>query len=236
MGLPSQVILEDHDLESRVGRMSEKLAKLRWHWTLDESNTDRVKFKEYARAVGRADTTIRQYAHGYAIASERNIPLTEAMGRAKVGSESEAATEAVATARGIEFGTARQTRTTEVKRVRQLAQDRAEKHGTTVEEEAPKVAAAIVRTEKVGKEVTAHRKERLGLRVIELEGKAEKVKRELMAMIRLAQDIELGAEETDLLKRTLANLRALLHLLDMAIAGSADIDWDSELAKLTEPV
>jgi len=236
MGLPSQVILEDHDLEDRVGRISEKLAKLRWHWTLDESNLRRVSIKDYARQVARDFKTVYSYAHGYADSryGAGAITLNESIERAKMSGETAAATGAVAEARGLQFKTARQTRSTEVRRVREMARDRAEKHGTTVEEEAPKVAQAIVRAEKAGQKIVADRQQKLGLRFVEMEGKLDRVKRELVDSVRLAQDIEWGTEETELLQHTLANIKALLHLIDTALTGTADIDWDTELARLTK--
>ena len=46
--LPESVIKEDR----RLSRGAEELCKLRWHWTLDESNPQRISMREYARQVG----------------------------------------------------------------------------------------------------------------------------------------------------------------------------------------
>ena len=46
---------------------SEELARHRWHWTLDESNPDRVSFSEYAAGVGRHKSQIQSFARGYAL-------------------------------------------------------------------------------------------------------------------------------------------------------------------------
>ncbi len=232
--LPVDVIHEDADLESRVGRISERLAKLRWHWTLDETNPERVSLKQYARDVGRHFTTVRGYAKGYEAFCDAGGSIGEAIERARMGAETESATEAVANARGTSFGHTRKERSTEVRRVRGMARQRAEDKGTTVEEEAPKVAEQIVRVEKVGKQVAAERKEKLGLRFVEMEGKLDKVKRELVDAVRLAQEIGWGDEEIGLLQHDLANIKSLLHLIDMALVGSADVDWDKELTKLSE--
>lgn len=235
MKLPAEVVTEDHDIESRIGRMSERLAKLRWHWTLNEENPDRVSLREYAREVGRSPRLIGMYAKGYLLFSEEdNLPIVEAIERASMGAETEVATEAVSKARGTTFTSTRQSRSTEIRRVREMARERAEQKGTTVEEEAPIVAEWIVKTEEAGKQVSSERKERLGLRFVEMEGKLDKVKRELVSAVRLAQDIEWGEEETELLTHTLDNIKALLHLIDTALVGSADVDWDAELAKLSE--
>ncbi len=56
--LPLEVVQEDTELETRIGRMSERLSQLRWHWTLDESNSDRVSFRQYGRDVGKDHSVI----------------------------------------------------------------------------------------------------------------------------------------------------------------------------------
>ncbi len=234
--LPAEVVQEDTDLETRIERMSNRLAKLRWHWTLDESNPDCVTVAQYAREVGRAHNTIKKYAHGYGLFQLHGgvQSIHESIERAAMGVETEVATEAVASARDLSFGHTRKKRGTEVRRVREIARQRAEDKGTTVEEEAPKAAEQIVRVEKAGKQISAERKEKLGLRFVEMEGKLDKVKRELVDAVRLAQEIGWGDEEVELLQHDLANIKSLLHLIDMALVGSADVDWDTELSKLTE--
>ncbi len=234
MKLPAEVVTEDVDLDARIGRMSERLSKLRWHWTLDESNPDRVSMRQYARDVGRNSKTISGYANGYVIALDGHVTISEGIARANMGGETQSATEAVADARELSFTHTRDSRGSEVRRVREIARERAEKRGTTVEEEAPQVAEWIVKTEKAGKAVSAERKEKLGLRFVEMEGKLDKVKRELVDAVRLAQEIGWGDEEVDLLQHDLANIKSLLHLIDMALIGSADVDWDTELSKLNE--
>jgi len=51
MTLPARVIERDHTL----AKSADELMKLRWHWTLDESNAKRVGFSEYARSVGASE-------------------------------------------------------------------------------------------------------------------------------------------------------------------------------------
>lgn len=230
--LPAHVVEEDRRLERTASSASEELARLRWHWTLDESNTERVSISEYARAVGRSRATIGEYAKGYAEARRRNIPTAEAMKRAAMSAEREAATEAVAEARGLSFGTARQNRPAEVKRVLDTARERAERYGTTVADEAAKVADWTVRAEKAAKRVQDERRERLGLRFIELEELLHRARRELVQAVNLAAAMEWGDDERELLEQTVANVRALLELINVALVGTADVDWDAELASL----
>jgi hypothetical protein len=71
--LPPSAIQKDHELEGRAERSSEALAKHRWHWTLDPSNPGKVSQREYARAVGRSQTTVSHYAQGHQLYVERLI-------------------------------------------------------------------------------------------------------------------------------------------------------------------
>ena len=48
-------------------RPSEALAQHRWHWTIDESNPERVSLSEYARSVGRHLSNIAAQVKGYTL-------------------------------------------------------------------------------------------------------------------------------------------------------------------------
>src|SRR5262245_43092584 len=101
--LPRRVVTDDNRMDKGVTAMTEALAELRWHWTLDEDNPKRVPLKAYARAVGRAYMVVHAYAHGYATWSESGdlgTEIGEHIARAKVGAEKAAAIDAVAKASG----------------------------------------------------------------------------------------------------------------------------------------
>lgn len=232
MTLSQSVIAADRKFEKASASASEALMELRWHWTLDESNAKRVSIREYARAVGKASTTIKSDANGFALHLERGTPLTQAREQANMGAETWAATEAVAKARGIQAGTARQDRPVEVRRVREIARERAEQHGTTVEEETRKAADWIVRSETTAARTQADRQKRLGLRFVEMEGELTAAQKRLTNALNLAHSVPWGDEERELLANTISGVKALLNLIDLAMTGAADVDWDAELAGL----
>lgn len=234
----ASVAERDHLLEGRASRTSESLAKHRWHWTLDESNPDRVPVREYARAVGRAESGIRKYVNGYAdfVAHAGVRTLVESIDRAGMGADTLAATDAIAKARGTTSKTARMSRPTEVRRVREMARDRAEKHGTTVEEEAQHVADWAVKAEKSRKKQTEDRKAKHTFRFISIEGDLAKASRILVGILREAEGVEFTAEERELLADTVNKLKALMGLIDMRFVGTVDVDWDAELSKITGEV
>ena len=235
--LPKEIIEEDRYLDESASIAGQALASLRWHWTLDETNTDRVSFRAYARAVGVAFATVRNMATGYAAwrsDSDIAITLAEAIERAKLSTEKEAAVEAVAEARGLKFNTAAQTGEyrREAATVLDIARDRAERRGTTVEEEIPAVAEFQAKASRAGKSQRAAHKARHGFRFIEVEGHLARAKSLLTKALAESEGVNFTDEETDLLRSTISNLKALLGLVDLRITGAADIDWDAELAAL----
>jgi hypothetical protein len=234
MSLPQSAISQDRKLEKASSSASEALMEHRWHWTLDESNPKRVSIREYARSVGKSPRLIGSYANGYVLLAEDGTVLSpaEALERSKMSEETWAATEAVAKARGLQPGTVRQDRPVEIRRVREIARERAEQHGTTVEAETRKAANWIVQSEQAAQRESRDRKKRLGLRFVELEERLQRTKRELIQVVNLASAVEWGDEERELLGTTLANVKALIELANLALVGAADVDWDAELAEL----
>src|SRR5438309_7292975 len=65
--VPQSVVAEDHRLERAADSAALALMRLRWHWTLDESNSKRVSVRAYASAVTKNSTRIHDDAHGYAL-------------------------------------------------------------------------------------------------------------------------------------------------------------------------
>jgi len=241
MQLPAEVIQTDHNLEQVADKASGQLARHRWHWTLDESNAARVSILAYAREVGRNEATIRQYAKGYAAArladSGTNPELPSNLDRhiavAKMSTETAAAAEAVASARGTKLGSGRTSaQRQEIRRVREISRQLAEERGTTVEEEAPKVAETIVRHERAEAAEAAAKAEHSDIRFVEMEGYLVKAKRELLKALKIAPVVPWDDESKELLTETVANIKALLGLIDTALSGSSGVDWDAEFAKV----
>lgn len=235
-GLPRKVVVEDRRLDDTQSKAAEALMRLRWHWTLDESNPERVSMNAYAAAVGKARSTIQKDANGYVLMQGGHGPAAtpnEARERAAMGAETEAATDAVAKARSVGFQQARKTRPVEVRRVREIARQRAEDKGTSVEEEAAAIAETIAKRERQEAESRKERARAGDLRFVELEQYLDRAKRPLMDALKLARDIDWSDEHREVLEQTIANVRSLLGLIDVAIVGETDVDWDAELSRIT---
>lgn len=146
--LPMSIIDEDDRLEGAIDKAKRELAWLRWHWTLDQSNAERVTVDEYAQSVRRKPVEIQRYARAYPLLQKSpDMGVAEAIRRAIEGKNITAAKEAVSKARRITYNTVstdRQYRG-EAREVERLAKDRAKKHGTSVAEEAPPIARKLAK-------------------------------------------------------------------------------------------
>ena len=56
--------------------------------------------------------------------------------------------------------------------------------------------------------------------------------RALSEVLTEARTSDLDDEVTELVLATVGNIKALLGLIDMALAGTVDVDWDTELTNL----
>jgi hypothetical protein len=223
--LPRPVVEEDHRLAKAVSGASTALMKLRWHWTANEANPKRVSSLQYAKQVGRDDATIRRDARAYEIiATSRGAqPPTpdEARERARMSVESFKAVEAVAKARGVGTHYARERHKDEVRRVRDIARERAEQRRTTIEEELPRAAEWNVKAERARERERDEKRERHGLQWVKTEGKLQDAKRKVVEAIDAAIGAEFDREERDLLLHTIGEVQEGLQLARTAITGKA---------------
>lgn len=233
--LPAQVITEDRKLATAA----DDLAKLRWHWTLDETNPARVSFRAYAEAVGRSHVTIRNMATGYASflnESVRGTPNTRSLNDhlelAKLSGRKQAATEALADAQGLSVGNVASTQRDRVKDVVELAEAAAERRGTSVDEEIPRAAISHHRTREHAAKQRAEHKNRHTMRYIEMEGHLAAAKQRLTDALKCADGVNFDGEEAELIADSIRNVSALLRLLDARFVGTSGTDWDAELARI----
>lgn len=231
--LPSDVIEQDHTLEKSAEGAARDLILLRWHWTLDESNPDRVSIEEYARQVGRSQPGIwRDAQAGVLLDNGAVIQPNEARERATMGAETQEAVAAVASAHGVSFGQARKEYRNEARAIRETARQRAEEKGTTTFDELPKVAAMHGRMVAADRTSREERRKNRTMRFIRMEAKLIKARRQLLGALQESDGVEFDAEERELLQDTITNVKKLLNLLDRAIADRYDQSWKSELRVL----
>ncbi len=147
--LPSKIAAEDKRLEDRkakaeadAGKHGNALLELRWHWTEDLYNDDRVTQTAYASAVGRSRSTIGSSVRGYVAQypemakdeqqkqldaskgkkpakapkpkAEPKMNASEARARGNASEQRQVAIEAIAKARGMGVATVDAKRAGEV--------------------------------------------------------------------------------------------------------------------------
>lgn len=150
--LPFKVIEEDHKLEEQAGRATRSLMELRWHWTLDPSNPNRVGFTQYARDVERGESTIRQHARAHEkfraaqkdsrSGSRPGAPTSpnDYLQLQNMSERRQKVTEALAVATGKKPGYVASNMRDHVRAVQADAEEQAEANGTTLEYEIPLAA------------------------------------------------------------------------------------------------
>ena len=234
------VVREDRRLEAATDLAGEALARHRWHWTLDESNSERVSIREYARSVGRGFGRIQAMVNGFARWQAQGdldvevtaLSLIDCIELAKGGAEKEAATLAIAGVTGKTPSNVSAHMRQEVQAVRALATERAERLGTSVNEQLEPIAKrrADARVSKAMQR--AQRREKHDLRYMEIEGELGRAARAIRSAITVARGVELEDEELELLQITLNNVRALLGMLEARLTGDSGTDWDRAAEEL----
>jgi hypothetical protein len=228
--LPICVIEADRRLESSANETSLALMEHRWHWTLDESNPDKVTISEYARQIGCSFTNIKRYAKGFVIFREqspsgRRLTADEAKWRATMGAETEAAAEAVATKHARTIGQAMKEHRPEIKAIREEARERAEEKGTTTVDEVPRSAELFYEVLEQPHGLLTQ----TGLGWLQLDGRLSHAGLILQELVEASGEIPLDAEERVHLRAHSDKLKQLLALFDRLISGRSDDGWKKEL-------
>lgn len=88
--------------------------------------------------------------------------------------------------------------------------------------------------EEAKKKQKRERKRKHNLRYVEIEGKLGKMKEIGRQILNVSHDVEFDEEEQELLRHSLSGVKAVLELISLRLDGATDVDWDAELAKITE--
>lgn len=232
--LPVDIVNEDSSLEKATEKSQKALAELRWHWTLDESNPDRVSLREYGRGVGRAVSTISKYAKGYDAwvfaPSEQQDSISDTIVKASMSVEKAVVVEALADATGtsIDHASKRRDLSAAVAQTHDLADRKQitfDDAATEIGERARKLKVHAAKKKKT-------KKDRRTMQWIRIEGKLAQSSRLLKESLREAEGVDFTDEEMELIRHSIEQIRSLLTLIDLRMAGTPDIDWDAELANM----
>jgi hypothetical protein len=69
---------------------------------------------------------------------------------------------------------------------------------------------------------------------LEVDDLLDKAYKRLLDALALSRDVSFTGDAQVVLSDTLAKVRGLIGLMEMAVNGTAEVDWDAELAALTE--
>lgn len=239
--IPAAVVAKDHELEGKAGRATEALAKHRWHHTLDPVGPQ-FSFRAYAEAIGRGKTTIERHAKGYELfvdrASDvrpgRTLSLEDAFRLVAQSAEQQEFTEAIAEGSGEPVGrVARGDRSRQRREVIDRAHQRAERRGGNPVDHARDIAAEERRAADSRRQRQDRDRQRHTMRFVAIEGHLAYAQRRLTQALQEAEGVDFTTDELELLRHSIATVRALLNLIDARAAGTPDIDWDAELTRLT---
>jgi hypothetical protein len=236
ISIPQEVIDKDQKLEAAAERSSEALAKHRWHWTLDASNPEKTSLRAYAKAVGRNFKTIRAQAQGYAdwVMGDTHHSLADCIVLANVSAEKAEVAEVVAQEEGVALSTVANRRGSDsLANVTEQAKARAARKGTNMADEAKDIAKRRRQTREMSERQRKEKANAKGIRFVEIEGDLAYAQRRLLNALQVAQDVGFSDEEMELLRDSLAKIKAVLNLLDLRMAGTLNVDWDAELEKIT---
>jgi hypothetical protein len=235
MSLPERVIREDNRLEKITIESQEALAKLRWHWTLDESNDKRVSVNSYANSVGISHSKIRAMVVGYTNWTDvgpNTRSLSDFIELAKMGSDRAAATEALADARKTTVTNIAAHNRNEIREVVNAAQEAASRRGTSVNEEIPRMAQVFEKQRTQRKTAAEQRKADHDALYSKLELRISTARRALNEVLTEARNADFDDDIIGMLSSSISSLKAVIGLIDMAIVGEVDVNWDEELEKL----
>ena len=243
--LPGHVVKEDHKLEGSVHAASEQLAELRWHWTLDESNPERVSFRQYAEDVGKHYKTITDYVNGYVLYAHSDsgsaVTLTACIEMVKLKADTRMAVEAVAKSEGLTFQSARRLRKGDVDSIRLAvaneSEREAEKGHVLTDKDKEEYANTLAQSRKnMEKQEAARRKaaqERYGMAFQSIDTELLKARQHVRKALReLLETPVTGDEEVMILSRNNQAVKELTELFGSALEGDSGTDWDAELASL----
>ena len=120
-----------------------------------------------------------------------------------------------------------------VKAAKALAEERAERKGTSVQEEAKAAAEWIVKSRKAEQARREREKAQHTLEWIAATGELHKARAAIHKSIKHIDGVQFDAEETASLCDEFGRLEAAMKHARLYITGKIDVDWDDELARLT---
>jgi hypothetical protein len=227
----AEVAERDLKLRNSMERAGEALGRYRYEHTIAVG----VSFSDYAKQCGVARGAVTQSAKAWELYSQRvqpDLTFSECFVRVSSTAERADVVEVVAKARGLSPRTVHEHHGREVRDIQEAAKERAERRGTTVKEEATKLAETKerIRTNQANQRQASRNSKTQAY--LDIDRPFSNAYAYLVDTLNAAQGAELDGKSKEFLSNTSAKCRAILDLIDMAISGKVKVDWDAEMRKL----
>ena len=228
----------DHAIEAEATSKTLALMEHRWR-AIHEAG---FGIKEFARALGHTQHgTVAKYVHGWELwqswgGSHSSTPPgrtpLDALELARMSEVKRAAVEVVSEAKGISASNAARHHAPAVQRARDIIETAPDREAGIVKAREHTERVQHMRERRT--EVEAGKRSNLPRAYIEVEYELDKARRALQNAIGWARGHTGGfdPEAVELMQDSLARVRSLLDLMNMAIIGEVEVDWDAELARI----
>jgi hypothetical protein len=237
--ISKSVVDEDARLEKAADRSTEALAKHRWHWTLDESNPNRVSARQYALAVGRSAATISGHARGYdewVMGVRPGLTLPDVLALQRFGKDEQPIAAEMSKQTGVGGSGLKQNPKSRqiIKDAHAIAKDRAAANKTSIADEAEGAVKDLLKQERAHERKQEQKRQRHGFRYIKADAALVKARKALVNAIEEIRGVEFTDEERSLLIEEFTRLQTLIPLVSLELQGTSGVDWDAALVSMNE--
>jgi hypothetical protein len=234
-----EIVPRDKEIRETEEEASEALGKLRYDNTIGlHPNAKQPGFTEYAEHCGLSRKVVQRYARAYEKFQAENGPrravFADYLFAEHKSEDEQQAIEDVAEVRGISRNSAERLHRESVAKVKRATKRQIERGASPSEarEFGRKVARQQVRTEERRAEERRERRASTVQVLVDLMLAIDGARYKLTDALVIAKEGDMNTETMAQANVALDKVRTVLGLLEMAVAGSAEIDWDAELAKL----
>lgn len=224
-----ELVTTDREIGAEAQNATLRLMEHRWTAVQEIGST-----REYARALGAGETTIRMYVRGWELWQEGapGTPRTpnDVLQLAAVDAERREAMKIVADVKGRAIETVRKEHRPAVDLV--LNAMRNEPDESKRIERGTQYAERVQASETARAEEHAARTRTAGRAYLTLQNKIYKAATSLRLALIDSRNVTLDSETVELLQDSLEQVRHLTDLLNLKLVGDTGVDWDTEVERI----
>jgi hypothetical protein len=229
---------KDKELRERQQAASLELGRLRYENTIGVNPNGSPGFSKYAKECGVSDTAVRQSARAYEEWSNPKCTsdFGDCLWRQYAAQQDVEAIEAVAEARGISGTTARQHHREEVQQVKQAMEEKILKGSSP--DEVRDYGRDLAKKKKTMRDSQRKQEQELlaktGWTTRHMAVGMGKGYYGLMDALQVLRDGTIDEDVAEEGMRYVERCSSVLSLIEALLTHKVDVDWDAEMARLTE--